>query len=292
MSGLSAHFHPQDQNRRPSADPDSTGFSSRSSGTMDIVRSPSMAAGFHDIGIECRQPPSVGRSLTYESPINLTAGNVFAGDCSVGAFSYFNGSSSFSNTSFGRYCSVAEGVCTAPGQHETAGFSTHPFIYDPEDGTARLGHFPAYRAILGKVKPTFLAGSRRSTAAATVSIGHDVWIGTRAIILNGVSIGHGAIVAAGAIVTKDVAPYTIVAGVPARAVRTRFDAATIAEFLAFGWWDYDLSTVSNRVDYGKPSEVLAFMREASRAGKLAAFHPPLWKLESVDGKAKITRLRA
>ena len=71
-----------------------------------------------------------------------------------------------------------------------------------------------------------------------MTIGHDVWIGHGAIVLPGRSIGTGAVIAAGAIVTKDVAPYTIVAGNPARMVRLRFPEAIAARLQALAWWDW------------------------------------------------------
>lgn len=70
-----------------------------------------------------------------------------------------------------------------------------------------------------------------------ITLGHDVWIGARAIILSGVSIGTGAVVAAGAIVTKDVPPYAIVGGNPARIIKKRFDDQQIEQLLATRWWE-------------------------------------------------------
>ena len=72
-----------------------------------------------------------------------------------------------------------------------------------------------------------------------IVLGNDVWIGYEAVILSGVTIGDGAIVGARAVVTKDVPPYTIVAGVPARPIRKRFDEETIAKLQALRWWDWD-----------------------------------------------------
>lgn len=72
-----------------------------------------------------------------------------------------------------------------------------------------------------------------------IEIGNDVWIGFEAVILSGVTIGDGAIIGARAVVTRDVAPYTIVGGVPARPIRRRFDDATIAQLEALCWWDWE-----------------------------------------------------
>ena len=74
------------------------------------------------------------------------------------------------------------------------------------------------------------------TDRKSIVIGHDVWIGSRATIMAGVKVGTGAVVAAGAIVTKDVQPYTIVAGVPAKIIRSRFDADTVERLLNSAWW--------------------------------------------------------
>jgi acetyltransferase-like isoleucine patch superfamily enzyme len=71
-------------------------------------------------------------------------------------------------------------------------------------------------------------------------IGHDVWIGAKAILKTGVTIGNGAIVAAGAVVTSDVAPYSIVGGIPAKLIRYRFEPHEIAKLQAMNWWDKDL----------------------------------------------------
>lgn len=71
-----------------------------------------------------------------------------------------------------------------------------------------------------------------------VTIGNDVWIGARAIILSGVTIGDGAVIGAGAVVPRDVPPYAVVAGNPARLIRYRFDETTIAALLALRWWDW------------------------------------------------------
>lgn len=71
-----------------------------------------------------------------------------------------------------------------------------------------------------------------------IVIGNDVWIGFEAVIMAGVHIGNGAIIGAHAVVTKDVAPYTIVGGVPARAIRKRFDDATISRLEGLRWWDW------------------------------------------------------
>ena len=81
-----------------------------------------------------------------------------------------------------------------------------------------------------------------------IIIGNDVWIGFEAVILAGVTIGDGAIVGARAVVTKDVAPYTIVGGVPAKPIRKRFDAQTIKALLEMRWWDWDEEKIAQNIE--------------------------------------------
>jgi phosphonate metabolism protein (transferase hexapeptide repeat family) len=80
----------------------------------------------------------------------------------------------------------------------------------------------------------------------TVDIGHDVWIGHGAVILPGVHIGTGAVIGAGAVVSRSVAPYAVVAGVPARQLRRRFDDGIVDALLAIAWWDWDRETLCRR----------------------------------------------
>lgn len=80
-----------------------------------------------------------------------------------------------------------------------------------------------------------------------IVIGNDVWIGYQAVILAGVTVGDGAIIGSRAVVTRDVPPYTIVGGVPAKPIRTRFDEDTIARLQALRWWDWDQETIRRAI---------------------------------------------
>ena len=90
-----------------------------------------------------------------------------------------------------------------------------------------------------------------------IVIGNDVWIGYNATILTGVTIGHGAIIAANATVTKDVEPYSIVGGNPAQLIRKRFPDQTIAKLLELAWWDWDLDKITRNVQYLTGNDPLA-----------------------------------
>lgn len=132
-------------------------------------------------------------------------------------------------TEVGRYCSVGQFCHLGTPDHPTGWLSTHPFQYS----TAHFSYLPAY----ADVQRTPFE-SRMPTV-----IGHDVWIGSHAVVLAGVTVGHGAVIGAGAVVTHDVPPSAIVGGVPARAIRYRFDAETVAELLESRWWDLDFDVV-------------------------------------------------
>lgn len=78
-------------------------------------------------------------------------------------------------------------------------------------------------------------------------VGNDVWIGYEAVVLSGVTIGDGAIIGTRAVVTKDVPPYTIVGGVPARPIRRQFDEETVARLQALRWWDWDAEKIARSI---------------------------------------------
>lgn len=123
----------------------------------------------------------------------------------IGAYTYIGQNSRFQNTRIGNYCSVASDVICGLGNHPLDLFSTSPLFYRVNN-TFNL-----------KIVDKDLDFSEYKP----INIGHDVWIGTRAIILDGVNIGNGAVIAAGALVTKNVPPYAIVAGIPAKVIKYR-----------------------------------------------------------------------
>lgn len=146
----------------------------------------------------------------------------------------------------GRYCSIADKVeILLGGDHRLDWVSTYPFAAMP-------GLWPGVDA------PRDYHASR-----GDVSIGHDVWLGSGCLILSGVTLGHGAVVAAHAVVTRDVPPYAVVAGNPARIVRRRFDEATVAALVETAWWDFPHETVAGWIPLlqsGRVAELIAAVR--------------------------------
>ena len=142
----------------------------------------------------------------------------------------------------GRYCAIASGVrFVMPGaNHAELGPSTFPFgIFGPPwDATMDL--------VMG-------APSRGDTV-----VGNDVWLGYRALVLPGVTIGHGAIVAAASVVASDVPPYAIVGGNPARVIRQRYEADDVERLLRAAWWDWPAALVTEHartIMSGTPAEL-------------------------------------
>ena len=166
----------------------------------------------------------------------------------IGAHSYIGASTMMAHTSVGRFCSIGSGCRFGMGRHPTEFVSTHPIFYSTERHTG-----------------TTFADRPYFNEHAPVRVGHDVWIGANAILLDGVDIGHGAIVAAGAVVAHDVAPYAIVGGVPAEVIRFRFDTATIEALLASRWWDRDVAWLhAHAALFRDPSAFIAALAPIAR----------------------------
>jgi len=122
----------------------------------------------------------------------------------------------------GSFCSIGpEVIIGGLGAHPTGFVSTHPIFYST---LCQSGVSFANENLFDELK--------------NVTIGNDVWIGARALVLDGITIGDGAIIAAGAIVTKDVPPYAIVGGVPAKLIRYRFSEEVISTLLEWEWWKF------------------------------------------------------
>lgn len=141
-----------------------------------------------------------------------------------GDYSYCDPMCDIANATIGKFANIASGVRIGPTDHPMDRASLHHFLY-------RSSYYWEDAAD----DPDFFARRR----ARRCEIGHDTWIGHGAVIRPEVTVGHGAVVGAGAIVTRDVAPYWIVAGNPARPIRPRFAEGVAARLIALAWWDWD-----------------------------------------------------
>lgn len=167
--------------------------------------------------------------------------NTRLNNCYLGKGSYIQHDSVFNLTKIGRYCSIADNVITGFGAHPTNTFvSTYPSFY--RNTFNSLGHSFHYSDI-----PLFDKIYRYADEEdkKLVVIGNDCWIGSHVLIMDGVRIGDGAVVAAGSVVTKDVEPYVIVGGIPAKTIRKRFKQEYIDFLLDFKWWNKDDKWIDN-----------------------------------------------
>lgn len=145
----------------------------------------------------------------------------------IGRYSYMGYNCEIINTEIGSFCSLASGIHIGLAEHPIEWVSTSPVFQDVANSSIRKR---LARNVVPKGKRTI--------------IGHDVWIGTNAIIKKGISVGTGAVIASGAVVTKDVPPYAIVGGCPARLIRYRFKEEMVQELLNTKWWDLDESILA------------------------------------------------
>lgn len=152
----------------------------------------------------------------------------------IGFGTYISDYSSLLHTKIGKFCSIADNVRSGIGSHPTNTFvSTHPSFFS----TTKQAGFTLV------TKNRFEELKKIKNSNFVVEIGNDVWIGSGVKILDGIKIGNGAIIGANAVVTKDIEPYTINVGVPAKPIKKRFNDAQIEFLELFKWWDKDFEWI-------------------------------------------------
>jgi len=151
---------------------------------------------------------------------------------SLGDYSYLGENCDVADARIGKFTAIANSVRIGAPNHPMGRPSQHRFTYCSE----------YYEAAASRDRDFFAA--RR---ADTVIVENDCWIGHAAIILPGVSVGDGAVIAAGAVVSRNVPPYTIVGGVPARPIRGRFPDAVVERMLRIAWWNWPDEVIFERL---------------------------------------------
>lgn len=173
------------------------------------------------IGLGC-----VIRNVRFGKSVYL-ADNVVLINSSVGTHTYINAFTKITNAEIGNYCSIASGVKIVLGYHPTHLVTLHPAFYSNNkefETFSDQNYFEEY---------------------PKVTLGNDVWIGEDAIIMGGITVGDGAVIAARAVVTKDVPPYSVVGGVPAKFIKARFTDEIINKLLKIRWWDKEEDWIRN-----------------------------------------------
>lgn len=153
-------------------------------------------------------------------------GNVIS---NIGGFSYTR-SPMVHGMKIGNYCSIADKVSSMGVNHPFTRFSSSSFTYDTVN--------PKFTTCAPDIEGRFQPQKNTSAGRPPAIIEHDVWIGGSVILANNITIGTGAIIAAGSVVTKDVAPFDIVGGNPARVIRKRFPDEVCQRLLALDWYSY------------------------------------------------------
>ena len=155
---------------------------------------------------------------------NTIYNEVSLSEVTFGDFTYIAGNTSISRTTIGKFCSIGPDCKIGLGKHPTKDFvSTHPVFF----------------STLKQAQLTF-SDKNYFDEFADIEICNDVWLGANVIVVDGVTIGDGVIVAAGSVVTKNIPPYAIVGGVPAKIIKYRFEKEEIEKLLQLKWWDMDV----------------------------------------------------
>lgn len=169
----------------------------------------------------------------------------------VGYLTSIGRNTKITHSQIGKYCAISWDCTINAISHPMTKLSVSAFPYVPQVG--------------GFV-------SKRVQEHQVVTVGNDVWIGTHVVIMPGISVGNGAVLAAGAIVTKDVPAYAVVAGVPAKVIKYRFNENIIKQLEEISWWDFDKSIIKKNISLfqGEVDElIIAELKKLSAVDKFA-----------------------
>jgi phosphonate metabolism protein (transferase hexapeptide repeat family) len=167
-------------------------------------------------------------------------------ESTLGDYSYVERHSEIIYATIGKFCAIASDVRINALNHPMDRISQHKMTYRPNE------YF-----LFAKVDKAF----REARKNAIVEIGHDVWIGHGAIILPGIKIGHGAVIAAGAVVTKHVESFAIMAGVAAKRIKWRFPKSIRARIINLEWWNWDHDTLAKAIEDMRVLPVKVFLEK-------------------------------
>jgi acetyltransferase-like isoleucine patch superfamily enzyme len=187
--------------------------------------------------------PAAPVSTNKVSKLALLFNGVDMHNTVVGDYSYIGRNSIVHNTTIGKFSSIGPNAVIGYGEHPVNFVSTSPVFYQ---STTSFDIKPQKDYFFGH---------------QGVDIGSDVWIGANCFLRNGIKVGHGAIIGAGAVVTKDVPPYAVITGVPGSIRKFRFSDEVVEKLLAIEWWNWDLNTIKSSHSHFTTSDINGFINK-------------------------------
>lgn len=208
-----------------------------------------------------------GSRLLVEPPVRFLGPIVLRSDTRIGAFTEFGRDIEVQAATIGRYCEIGPGSLLGATGHPTTWLSVSAFQYKK----TTWGWHPA--ADSSEVVDPEAGGrqSFRSVAGDLATIGNDVWLGANVVVLRGVNIGDGSIIAANAVVTRDIPPYSVAGGTPAKVIRSRVPDDLRDELTALRWWRFSPNQLSG-IPYDDPVAAAELLR-ARVESDLAPYDP-------------------
>ena len=158
----------------------------------------------------------------------------------VGDYSYINSGCDITNTSIGKFCSIADNCRIGTASHTMNNVSSSPIFTLKNNATKSIWTNKSIH---------------QNNDVKKVNIGNDVWIATHVIIKDGITIGNGAIIGAGAVVVKDVPPYAVVGGVPAKVIKYRFSEEIINKLEEIKWWNASYDKLKSNIQYFQTEDI-------------------------------------
>lgn len=172
--------------------------------------------------------------IQLEESVTINSKVILRGNVIIGKGTFINGPTHVSGSKkspvkIGSFCSIADFVYIISSNHNM--------------------EFPStFQTSSGQYADIFKNSKGKQSS---ITLGNDVWIGAHSVILSGVTIGNGAVVGAGSVVTKDIPPYAVVGGIPAKVIKYRFKESTIQELENLKWWDWDFDKIAKNADFFK-----------------------------------------
>lgn len=214
-----------------------------------------------------------GENLTFNNNILVESNTCFINGSNIitiGSYS-FTRSPLPSGVSIGRYCSIGARVRVLGPDHPVERFTTSSITYDSQ--------FCISRDIKDE---NILSQANNIISKVNVNIGNDVWIGEGATLKRNITIGNGAVIAANSLVTKDVPPYTIVGGIPAKIIKDRFSDDIVSELESYSWWQYELSSfIQGQLDLPIDLFIIS-LKEAIDHGLVRKLTPLVTRAEDLN----------